>query len=160
VTFWADWTEQYDQAGLLLAFQRASSPSHPPEKWVKTGLEFYNGTPQLSTVATDRWADWSVSPLSTSPSDEEKIERLTVEIRREGDEHGKSVWVYRLVLDAQGNVKERIPLREICWVLADEDAGGGEEWKLDVIALVARPAKGAKESLKVAFYEFKVEWSD
>jgi uncharacterized protein len=155
VTFWAPWTEQYDQAGLLLALQRASAPSNPPEKWIKTGLEYYNGVHMLSTVATDRYADWSVSPLG-SPTPE----KLTVELRREGDEHGKSLWVYRLVLDERGEVKERIPLREICWVLADEDAGGGEEWLLDVSALVARPAKGAKGPLKVDFYEFEVEWSE
>lgn len=83
---------------------------------------------------------------------------MTLEVVREGDEHGKSAWVYRLVLDEAGNVKEKIPLREICWIFADENENGGEDWVLEVSPLVARPEKTATSSLKVNFFDFKVEW--
>lgn len=154
MTFWADWTELYDQGGLLLVL-KPSTPGQP-NKWIKTGVEFYNNKPQLSTVGCDRWADWSVSPLST-PVDPAR--GLTLELAREGDEHGKSVWIYQLLVDeATGEVREKIPLREICWIFADENDKDGEEWVLDVSPLIARPAKTAKESLKVEFKEFKVQW--
>ncbi|XXG96766.1 hypothetical protein Hte_003057 [Hypoxylon texense] len=160
VTFWADWTERYDQAGLLLVPKRTSSTVSPPEKWIKTGIEFYFGKPQLSTVGCDRFADWSVGPLALTANEPKPADvgGVTLEIVREGDEHGKSLWVYRLVLDAEGQVKEKIPLREICWVLADEDEKDGEEWLLDVSPLVARPEKSATESLKVQFKTFEVQW--
>ncbi|KAI1406057.1 hypothetical protein F4819DRAFT_481875 [Hypoxylon fuscum] len=160
VTFWADWTERYDQAGLLLVPKRVSASAvSPPDKWIKTGVEFYFGRPQLSTVGCDRFADWSVGPLALTPGEAEPAAAggVTIEIVREGDEHGKSFWVYRLVLDAEGQVKEKIPLREICWVLADEDENGGD-WLLDVSPLVARPEKKATESLKVNFKSFEVQW--
>jgi len=32
-------------------------------KWVKTGIEFTHGKPHVSTVACDRWADWSLLPM-------------------------------------------------------------------------------------------------
>ncbi|KAI1384474.1 uncharacterized protein F4822DRAFT_415325 [Hypoxylon trugodes] len=160
VTFWSDWTERYDQAGLLLVPKRASSADvSPPEKWIKTGVEFYLGKPHLSTVGCDRFADWSVGPLAltANESDPTEVGGVTIEIIREGDEHGKSLWVYRLVLDAEGHLIEKIPLREICWVLANEDEVG-EEWLLDVSPLVARPEKKATESLKVNFKSFEVQW--
>lgn len=140
--------------------KRASSTVSPPEKWIKTGIEFYFGRPQLSTVGCDRYADWSVGPLALTANEPEPAEvgGVTLEIVREGDEHGKSLWVYRLVLDADGQVKEKIPLREICWVLANEDEKDGEEWLLDVSPLVARPEKSASESLKVQFKTFEVQW--
>ncbi|KAI1646951.1 uncharacterized protein F4817DRAFT_120014 [Daldinia loculata] len=162
VTFWADWKERYDQGGLLLVPKRRSSANiSPPEKWIKTGVEYYVGRPQLSTVSTDRFADWSVAPLTLTENEPEpaKVGGVTIEIAREGDEHGKSFWVHRLVLDANGDVVEKIPLREICWVLADEDEAGGEEWLLDVSPLVARPEKNATGSLKVNFKTFEVRWA-
>ncbi|KAI0901473.1 hypothetical protein F4806DRAFT_489950 [Annulohypoxylon nitens] len=161
VTFWADWTERYDQAGLLLVPKRLSDAAvTPPEKWIKTGIEFYFGQPQLSTVSCDRWADWSVAPLTLkeNETEPEKVGGVTIEIVREGDELGKSLWVYRLVLDESGSVVHRIPLREICWVLADEDEAGGTDWTLDISPLVARPEKNTTESLKVNFKSFEVHW--
>ncbi|KAH8673618.1 hypothetical protein BX600DRAFT_210632 [Xylariales sp. PMI_506] len=156
VTFSGPWVEQYDQAGLLLALRRSSSPAAgaPAEKWIKTGVEYYNAQPQLSTVGCDRWADWSVSPVNGPPSGS-----VTLEVVREGDQHGKSIWIYQLLLDSEtGAVTSKVPLREICWIFADEDEGGGEEWLLDVSPLIARPEKKTTEVLKVDFKEFKVEW--
>ncbi|KAI0405379.1 hypothetical protein F4802DRAFT_597211 [Xylaria palmicola] len=159
VTFWAPWTERYDQAGLLFVPRRASSSpptTEAPEKWLKTGIEYYHDQPQLSTVGCDRFADWSIGPL-TRPVDPQR--GATIEAVREGDENGRSIWIYRLILDeATGEVVERIALREVCWILADEDEDGGEGWVLDVSPLVARPEKKATTPLSVKFKDFRVVW--
>ncbi|KAI1826237.1 hypothetical protein F4861DRAFT_120680 [Xylaria intraflava] len=159
VTFWAPWTERYDQAGLLFVPRRVSSTpptTEAPERWVKTGIEYYQNQPQLSTVGCDRWADWSISPLTRAVDPERGI---TLEAVREGDEHGSSIWIYHLVLDpVTGHVAERIPLREICWILADLDEDGGEDRVLDISPLVARPEKNAAEPLSAEFREFTVVW--
>lgn len=43
----------YDQAGLMVRIDDS--------QWVKTGVEFTDGEPYLSTVVTNRTSDWSVS---------------------------------------------------------------------------------------------------
>ncbi|KAI0118687.1 hypothetical protein GGR51DRAFT_554376 [Nemania sp. FL0031] len=160
VTFWAPWTERYDQAGLVFVPRRAAtSPpttgGQAPEKWLKTGIEYYLDQPQLSTVCCDRWADWSVSPLSR-PVDPAR--GVTLEAVRESDENGKSVWIYQLVLDEAGEVVERLALREVCWILADEDEDDGQAWVLDISPLVARPEKNTTAQLNAEFKEFSVVW--
>ncbi|KAI1812088.1 hypothetical protein GGS20DRAFT_587871 [Poronia punctata] len=148
ITFSARWSERYDQAGLLLVPRPSTSTSVPPAKWVKTGIEFYQGTPQFSTVGCDRYADWSISPGSGRGGEGEEV---TVEVVREGDEHGRSIWIYHV-----GEEGKRTPLREITWFLADED--GEEDWVLDVSPLVARPEKNAEGELVVEFRDFEVVW--
>ncbi|RYP09749.1 hypothetical protein DL764_001084 [Monosporascus ibericus] len=168
VTFWAPWAHLYDQAGMLFVPRRTSSPSSsssastaPPEHWVKTGIEFYAGRPHLSTVTCDRFADWSLYPLLAAGggrvADDGEVESVTLEVTRDGGAQGKNAWVHRLVLDVEGNVVERTPLRKICWIFADED--NGDDWVLDVSPLVARPDKTAQDALRVKFKEFNVEWS-
>ncbi len=153
--------EQYDQGGLLLSFRRrpvtVTEPSPPPPKWVKTGVEYYNGQRLLSTVACDHWADWSVAPLrSGSTKDAEGREWTSVAVRREGDENGTSLWVYGIVQNSPGEGAERIPLREICWVYGGDE----EEWEVSVQAMAARPEKGKQEELRVEFRDFQVVWND
>ncbi|MGL4174189.1 MAG: DUF1349 domain-containing protein [Actinomycetota bacterium] len=55
VTFTADLTHQFDQAGLLIR----ADHSH----WIKAGLELSDGTVQLGAVVTDGRSDWSVAPV-------------------------------------------------------------------------------------------------
>ncbi len=52
VEFSAQWTHEFDQAGLFL---RADS-----EHWVKAGVEFADGVLGLGAVVTDGKSDWSV----------------------------------------------------------------------------------------------------
>lgn len=56
VSFQLDsFTQLYDQAGLLLY--------HGPEQWIKASVEINDGIPQLSTVVTDGYSDWSLAAV-------------------------------------------------------------------------------------------------
>lgn len=55
VEFTAAFSAQFDQAGV---FVRASA-----ERWVKAGVEFADGRPQVGAVVTDVMSDWSLSPV-------------------------------------------------------------------------------------------------
>ncbi|KAM3499602.1 hypothetical protein MY10362_007150 [Beauveria mimosiformis] len=145
LTFTAVYTKRYDQAGLLL---RLTHPSHP-RKWVKTGIELYEGLPRLSTVSCDGWADWSVGPAPCAEDVATGDRSVTVQVRSEGDENGRSWWVYHI--DGETST----PLREICWVADGQYA----DWTLDVAALVARPAKDGEDDLEAHFEDFTVEWA-
>ena len=55
VTFIADFSAQFDQAGLLV---RADE-----QQWIKAGVELADGVPQLGAVVTRGVSDWSVAPV-------------------------------------------------------------------------------------------------
>ncbi len=136
VTVSASWKQRYDQGGLLLMLTRGEQT-----KWLKTGIEFYNNAAQLSTVGCDAWADWSIYPLSTT--------QATIEVAREFDDNGVALWIYEIVLDDDGKVKERKPVREVTWMFAEQDG-----WEVQVGAYAARPAKEEdvdRETLEVSF---------
>lgn len=139
---------QYDQAGLILSLTNTSSASSTPNttssppKWIKTGVEIYNNLPRAATVACDTWADWSLSPVSSSSDG-----WVTVEVATGKDELGRSLWVHQVVGD------EKIPLREVCWPF-----GLGEGWEVTVEAYACRPNTEAGEELSAEFRDFEVKW--
>lgn len=50
-----DYDQQFDQAGLFI---------YSDEKnWIKAGIEFADGAPQLGAVVTFNKSDWSVAPV-------------------------------------------------------------------------------------------------
>ena len=51
----ADYAQQFDQAGMLLW----ASATH----WIKCGIEFADGSPQLGAVVTAEKSDWSAHPV-------------------------------------------------------------------------------------------------
>ncbi len=55
VSFVADFTGQFDQAGVLV---RADA-----QHWVKGGVELSDGVEQLGAVVTNEMSDWSVAPV-------------------------------------------------------------------------------------------------
>ena len=55
VEFTASLSEQFDQAGILI---RADE-----ENWIKAGVEFADGQPQVGAVVTRGRSDWSVAPV-------------------------------------------------------------------------------------------------
>ncbi|KAL2143186.1 hypothetical protein VTI28DRAFT_264 [Corynascus sepedonium] len=159
--------EQYDQGGILLSFRRrqradAVPPSSPPPppKWIKSGIEFYNGHPRLSTVSCDNWADWSVADLSATAQEAkagQEIGWTTVSIEKDKDGNGTGLWAYQ-VLEGEGTSggERKVPLREICWVFGQERL---EDWDVEVHAMAARPEKQAKGGLVVEFSGLEVKWA-
>jgi regulation of enolase protein 1 (concanavalin A-like superfamily) len=55
VAFVAAFEAQFDQAGLMIRVDA--------ERWIKAGVEFADGAPQLGAVVTDGKSDWSAAPV-------------------------------------------------------------------------------------------------
>jgi regulation of enolase protein 1 (concanavalin A-like superfamily) len=83
VTFRVDYDAQFDQGGVLVW----ADPTH----WVKAGVEFVDGSPQLGAVVTLGASDWSSAPVPgwTGSLVTLRVSRagdaLTIRVRREGD---------------------------------------------------------------------------
>lgn len=127
----SSWKDQYDQGGLCVSVR-----SPIDKRWVKAGIEFENGQPNVGIVAKDNWSDWSLLPLDTA----------TATIEMEVSEDG-SLWVYLYSF-----TRPRIPLREVTWwSTLPKDA---ELW---VGVYSAKPApQGQKTSLVVTFENLKI----
>jgi regulation of enolase protein 1 (concanavalin A-like superfamily) len=82
VSFRVDYDAQFDQAGVLVWAD--------PQRWVKTGVEFADGVPQLGAVVTDQRSDWSTGavPDWAGSTVTMRVSRagdaLTIRARREG----------------------------------------------------------------------------
>jgi regulation of enolase protein 1 (concanavalin A-like superfamily) len=78
-----NYSEQFDQAGLFIY----SDESH----WIKAGIEFADGAPQLGAVVTNGKSDWSVAPVSEWMGKEVHLrisrsgDALTIRAKAEGD---------------------------------------------------------------------------
>ena len=128
----ASWQQKYDQGGLILVL----NASDGTRKWVKTGIELTHGKPHLSSVAKDRWADWSLLPLpSQGPA-------AMIEMVREQD---NSLWIY-LVEGVQ-----KSPIREVTWVF--EEKGVQDCW---IGVYAARPSSEGGD-LEVKFGHLLIE---
>ncbi|WBS00710.1 DUF1349 domain-containing protein [Pseudoduganella sp. SL102] len=55
----ADFTELYDQAGLMVRIDA--------HRWLKAGVEFSDGQAMLSTVLTNELSDWATMPAPPLP---------------------------------------------------------------------------------------------
>ena len=154
VTVHADWTTLYDQGGLVLFV-----PDEDVTKWCKTGIEFVNGKPVVSTVGTSRWSDWSLVPLPASAGG-----KITVQVEREtkNGERVESLWVY--IVDSETG--EKTGIRELTWWFR-HDILGHEKLEKDQIrnlligVYAARPTvpegEGqAEEELVVHLSDFEV----
>ena len=72
VTFVLDYSGTFDQAGVLV---RADEQS-----WIKAGVEFSDGSPQVGAVVTRQVSDWSTAPVPEWMGRE-----VTVRASRAGD---------------------------------------------------------------------------
>ena len=72
VAFAASFANQFDQAGIMVR----ASEAH----WIKAGVEFADGLPQVGAVVTRDVSDWSVSPVPDWAGAE-----VTVRVSRSGD---------------------------------------------------------------------------
>ena len=128
VTVSADWERLYDQGGLLVVFPQYSGQK---QFWLKTGIEFYNGSAQLSVVSAREWADWSLFELPPN------TQTVSIRIEREINKDQKpdsSLMVYFLSQNADGSV-ERKMVREVTWAFESE------EGDLRVGVYAARPTE-------------------
>jgi regulation of enolase protein 1 (concanavalin A-like superfamily) len=72
VTFVLNYTEQFDQAGIFIMADN--------ENWIKAGVEFCDGFPQVGAVVTQKNSDWSVAPVAEWMNKE-----VTIRVSRTGD---------------------------------------------------------------------------
>ncbi|KAL7929652.1 hypothetical protein V8C35DRAFT_314891 [Trichoderma chlorosporum] len=143
LTFTSTYIHQFDQAGIVLVFTKPSAP----RKWIKAGVELFNGQPRLSTVCCDNWADWSVANANSADEIQAGRKTVTILVERLDAHDGSCLWVYCVDGD------EKIPMREINWPYGDKDA-----WDLEIGALVARPNKDTTDHLEAKFQNFQVKW--
>lgn len=69
---------QFDQAGLMLRYDA--------NNWVKTGIEYVDGSARLSCVVTrDGWSDWSTQTLPQQSPDWHRNPDITLRLHRFGD---------------------------------------------------------------------------
>ncbi|KAL8693782.1 MAG: hypothetical protein Q9224_003688, partial [Gallowayella concinna] len=150
VTVKGGWKTLYDQGGLLLIL-----PSPPPsatagqenngqgkDRWIKTGIEFYNQKAHISAVACDRWADWSLVPLPSSSGTGEVTIRMEREVNN--GERTSTLWIQYQHPESG----EWIPIREIAWGFEHEEGDA----LVGVYAAKPTPDKDDKDGeLKVDF---------
>lgn len=72
VSFVLNYTEQFDQAGIFITADK--------ENWIKAGVEFCDGLPQVGAVVTIVNSDWSVAPVAEWMNKE-----VTIRVSRSGD---------------------------------------------------------------------------
>jgi regulation of enolase protein 1 (concanavalin A-like superfamily) len=72
VSFILNYTEQFDQAGIFITSN--------DENWIKAGVEFCDGFPQVGAVVTQVNSDWSVAPVP-----EWMNQVVTIRVSRSGD---------------------------------------------------------------------------
>jgi regulation of enolase protein 1 (concanavalin A-like superfamily) len=70
--FTASFSHQFDQAGIFIHV------SH--DRWVKAGVEFADGRPQIGAVVTDGRSDWSLAPVPDWAG-----QRILMRVSRSGD---------------------------------------------------------------------------
>jgi uncharacterized protein len=140
ITITGNWSRLYDQGGLVLVLQDPSISSNKDQRWVKTGIEFYQGEVFVGTVGADRWSDWSLVQVGIKEG-----KAVTLEMEGNGD----TLWIY--VVDGE----KRIPIREVPWILSAE----GKDVKAWVGVYAASPKPDGKE-LKVGFQGWELDLTD
>ena len=72
VSFILNYTEQFDQAGIFI--------TSDSENWIKAGVEYCDGFPQVGAVVTQINSDWSVAPVA-----EWMDKEVTIRVSRSAD---------------------------------------------------------------------------
>ena len=135
------WKTKFDQGGILIVWP-APSGKRNENKWMKTGIEYFEGKPALSVVGCDRFSDWSLSPMAAEGGTE-----ATLLAEREGS----TLWVYVL----EGGQKRA--LREIKWAFMEGREADAEMW-VGLCAAKPTPDEGDGESgIEVAFKKIDLQ---
>lgn len=135
----------------MLVLKGKPGSDEKQRRWIKTGIELFEGVPNLSTVATDRWSDWSLAPLPEGSSG-----NATVEVSREivDGEKTSTLWVYSV----HPETGDKRPLREVTWVFEEENLQDDALCEVGVYA--AKPIADKDNSTKeldVTFEGLQVE---
>jgi regulation of enolase protein 1 (concanavalin A-like superfamily) len=127
VSFIAAFEEQFDQAGVFLRIDECH--------WIKAGVEFASGQPQLGAVVTNCSSDWSLAPVSSWSG-----RKVTIRASRSGDavtirarvddEPFRMVRLAQLVDEAVVSAgpfccaptRSGLQVRFLSWVVTDADA--------------------------------------
>jgi regulation of enolase protein 1 (concanavalin A-like superfamily) len=144
VTVSANWSTLFDQGGLTFILP-AAGIEPTDRKWIKTGIEFYQGEPFVSTVAADAWADWSLVQAGIHDGE------VTIEMERKAKDD--TLWIY--VIDGQN----KIPIREVTWALSEP---GTDVCWIGVYAATPTTAREGtvNNSLNVKFEGWELETRD
>lgn len=141
VTVSGAWKTQFDQGGVILALPCTDGT---PRRWIKAGIEFFEGKPALGVVGTDRFSDWSLTPMLANETS------ATFEVERDGRE----VWVY---VRRDG---ERLALREVTWAFLDLSEEEMQSSDVIVGVYAAKPTKDSENEsgkIEVTFSDLKVQ---
>jgi len=144
---------RHDQAGLLMVASDRKN-HQTPVQWVRIGLENFRDMIQLSVVTTETNTDQSFHGSLAPDPKGGPATTATVELVKQLDPLGDSLWANYLILDEDGFVITRHPLREITWFFNRKE--NGEDIELHVGGFAARPARPneahrAEELLRVEF---------
>ncbi|CZR66981.1 uncharacterized protein PAC_16880 [Phialocephala subalpina] len=147
-------TLKFDQGGIVFVLPEAGievedmkkmkKEAHP--RWIKAGIEVWEGKAWGSIVVREKWSDWSLFELSPpSPLGEY---RLTLEMERMGD----ALMIYVL---SEG--KERRLVRKVPWVFLEEERRGVTEVLVGVYGARPDPFDEAKgKNLEIGVEGFEV----
>ncbi len=144
VTISGAWGTLFDQGGLVLELLPTEQDSE--RKWVKAGIEFFDGKPYIGVVACDRWADWTLVELDQNEA--------TIEMEREVETGTRksSLWIYVI----EGG--KRRPIREITWVFGGHESNKYKACRVGVYAAKQKEDEDDKaRSLTVTFKNFEID---
>jgi len=144
---------RHDHAGLLIVANARQNPQNVL-RWVRIGVENFRDILQLSVVGTESNSDQSFHGPLAFDSWGKTATTGTVELVKQQEPLGDTLWANYLMLDEDGFVITRHPLREITWFFDRNEEG--EDIELHVGGFAARPARPdeahrAEELLRVEF---------
>lgn len=111
--------------------KKGRKQTHP--RWIKAGIEVWEGKAWGSIVVREKWSDWSLFELE-EPS-EKGAYKLTLQIKRMGD----ALMIYVL---SEG--QERKSVRKVPWVFFEEERRGVESVMVGVYGARPDPFDEAK----------------
>lgn len=152
LTVSAAWKTQYDQGGLILFWPGEPGRDRKTQRWVKAGVEFFEGVPMVGVVGCDRFADWSLSPVPSARGDGGVGGASEVSLSLEAERKGTTLWIYALGADGR-----RVQaLREVKWAFLEDR----EDGELAVGIYGAKPTPDAGDAdaeLRVRFSDVVIE---
>ncbi|KUJ17150.1 uncharacterized protein LY89DRAFT_685090 [Mollisia scopiformis] len=151
-------TLQFDQGGLVFVFPgagteakdlvQAEKETHP--RWIKAGIEVWEGKAWGSIVVREKWSDWSLfEPGQITATGTYK---MTLEMERFGD---------ALMIYTVSEVKKRTLVRKVPWVFLEEERSGVETIMIGVYGARPDPFNEAKgKLLEIGIKSFGVKDQD